>query len=273
MIDAGLCTESQYHAGEVELIDRMARVYESSETHHEVQLLTPVKTNQWDIADYSHLCVSPAGKKAKEEFELFCAYKSPQCLPDVEPKKVLGAIGDDGQYKEPILSLGPVLKRGKNLPSGKNHADYVDGKGYYNIVQFLEDHEKYFPGLFQVGVGQLSPHITTEVDCECLFSQAGHLSDPTRASTKIRTFERLVIAKHRLQRIYCCPKKVLDLFMERFKSKNFDEGEDRDDLAFLQVEKQVYLDLFPHNKGIFGEEEEDDEAASNKKNTITINCL
>ena len=44
----------------------------------------------------------------------------------------------------------------------------------------------HFPAIYHVGVGQLCPHISTEVDCESLFSQAGFLADERRASTNFR---------------------------------------------------------------------------------------
>ena len=39
-----------------------------------------------------------------------------------------------------------------------------------NIKQLLSDVEQDFPNLSVAVVGQLAPHITTEVDCESLFS-------------------------------------------------------------------------------------------------------
>ena len=47
------------------------------------------------------------------------------------------------------------------------------------------------------------------------------------------TFERLVIAKHRLSRIYCCPEKVKFEFLDRWKRKAWSDKEDRDDIAFF----------------------------------------
>ena len=162
---------------------------------------------------------------------------------------VLGAIDEYGQPRTPIISLGPVLKRGIDLPSGKNHADYIDKKGVYNIVQFQLDHEKLFPAVYNVGVGQLSSHLTAEVDCETLFSHAGNISDPLRSSTKVTTFERLVIAKHHMNQIYCCPKKVKKLYMKRMKEGGWEENEERDDQQFLNMERNIYKEMFPLNDG------------------------
>ena len=30
----------------------------------------------------------------------------------------------------PVIAIGPVTDQGKDLPSGKNHVDYIDEKGY-----------------------------------------------------------------------------------------------------------------------------------------------
>jgi len=76
-----------------------------------------------------------------------------------------------------------VISKGENLLSGKNYADYIDKKGNYNIVKYFQDHNRTFPGLSKVFIGTLAPHITTEVDCESLFSQAGHAAHPNHNRT------------------------------------------------------------------------------------------
>ena len=54
-----------------------------------------------------------------------------------------GAYDDEGHLrKDPILCIGPVLERGKGLPSGKNLADYIDKKGYFNLVKYAQDHSQ-----------------------------------------------------------------------------------------------------------------------------------
>ncbi|KAL7474787.1 hypothetical protein ACHAW6_000739 [Cyclotella cf. meneghiniana] len=121
----------------------------------------------------------------------------------MKPIKVLGAIDDVGDPRETVYEIGLVIKLGKNLNNrSRNHADYVDERGY-DIVCYLTDFADRFPSLYHVCIGQLSPHISTEVDCESLFSQAGCMSHPRRAHTNIRTNEWLMIGKHCLQRIYC----------------------------------------------------------------------
>ena len=87
-------------------------------------------------------------------------------------------------------------------------------------------------------LGQLAHYITTEVDCESLFSQAGHLSNPNRNRTVAETFERLVMLKHRLSRIYCEKESVKREFIHRMSNDLFSEEEDRDDLEFWEKQKR-----------------------------------
>ena len=79
----------------------------------------------------------------------------------------------------------------------------------------LEYHKEISPGIGNVVVGQYEPYISNEVDCESLFNQSGCIYQPKRSNTNIRTFERLVISKHRLQRIFCDPKKVEKFYLKR----------------------------------------------------------
>ena len=116
-------------------------------------------------------------------------------------------------------------------------------------------------GTANVILGQLSPHITTEVDCESLFSQAGHAAQPNRNKTTAETFERQVIAKHRLARIYCDPVAVKKEFMERHKKGKWNANEDWDDLAFWESQKKEYLQQNPNHRGMFEELETEANAA------------
>ena len=81
-------------------------------------------------------------------------------------------------------------------------------------------------------------------------SQSGHLLHPKRSCTKIRTFERLIISKHCLELIYCDPGKVKELFLKRNKTNEWNENEERDRKSFLEVEKKIYLQMFPHNTAV-----------------------
>ena len=121
-----------------------------------------------------------------------------------------------------------------------------------------------FPLMSKVVTAKFAPHISTstEVECESLFSEARHLSNPLHSRTTIFTFECLVIAKHHLQRIYCCNKQVHKKYMQTLKGKDWGEKEDREDFLFLREEEKVYLDIVPYNVNIFDgdNESKDDES-------------
>ena len=91
---------------------------------------------------------------------------------------MLGAIDGWGHQKEPVYAIVQVTYRVNNVIHGKNHADYVDFQVFYNIMRYLQDLKEYSPALYHVGVGQFYPNITTEVDCESMFSQEGFIYEP-----------------------------------------------------------------------------------------------
>ena len=111
--------------------------------------------------------------------------------------KKLETYDDNGKPKVvPTYFIGVVANRGSDLPMGKNHSDYVNTNGKYDIVEFITDHCKDLKYLYNVAVGKLAPPITTEVDCEYLFTMAFHISHQKHSRTTVETFEILVIAKH-----------------------------------------------------------------------------
>jgi hypothetical protein len=99
-----------------------------------------------------------------------------------------------------------------------------------------------------------------------------YLADPRRARTDCRFYERLVITKHRLHRIYCHKPSVKDLFIKRWKSGDWKENIDRDDTQFLELEREIFQNDFPlYYADLFDdeddEEEEEDENNNEDKHT------
>ena len=43
----------------------------------------------------------------------------------------------NGNPQDTVITIGPVIKRGMNFPYGKNHAEYIEKHGYYEIVEML----------------------------------------------------------------------------------------------------------------------------------------
>jgi len=148
----------------------------------------------------------------------------------------------------------------------------MDEKGGYDIVRYLNDFSDRFPALSHVGIGQICPHITTKVDCESLFSTAGFMSHPRRGRTGIRTYERLVMGKHSLQRIYCHIPSVYRLYMERHNKGDWDETENREDERFLEVEREIWEEMHPNlelddESDEEAEEEEEEDGESDSQNS------
>ena len=81
-----------------------------------------------------------------------------------------------------------------------------------------------------------------------------HFDCTKRCNTAVRHYERLVVAKHRLGRIFCSPEAVHRLFMQRFNDNSWDENEARDDKEFLQIEKEICLESAPSLAEEFKEE-------------------
>lgn len=125
----------------------------------------------------------------------------------------LGSVAANGDPRDhAVYSIGPVIKGGANLLSVHNHAKYIIKSGHYNLVKYLEEHLEDFLAIHEIGVGQICPHISTEVDCESLLSQAGFVADPRCSKMKVCLYESLVETKHCLGRIYCHVPDVKELY-------------------------------------------------------------
>ena len=89
----------------------------------------------------------------------------------------MGAVGPSGQPTDPIYSFGRVTQKGSDYRSGRNLADFIDDQGHFGLIAFFVAHKRELPALNSIVIGQLAPHISTEVDCESLFREAGYLAD------------------------------------------------------------------------------------------------
>mmetsp|Transcript_18825 Transcript_18825/g.30431 ORF Transcript_18825/g.30431 Transcript_18825/m.30431 type:complete len:88 (-) Transcript_18825:173-436(-) len=64
--------------------------------------------------------------------------------------------------------------------------------------------------------------------------------------------------------IYVPPVKVQNLFLQRWRDTSWDEREEQDDKEFLEIEKEIYLKLFPNMTEPIKSEEEIEEETNNK---------
>ena len=87
----------------------------------------------------------------------------------------------------------------------------------------FEDVKIEFRSLSYVYIGQLAGRVPTEVGCETLFSVSGQLNCSRRMSMFVRLYERLVIGKHRMSRIYVLSGNVKKRYLQRYIANNLDE--------------------------------------------------
>ena len=68
-------------------------------------------------------------------------------------------MDDQGQPKEPVYQLGPVVRRGANfydkiLDNGEklvlNHADFISSDGVFDICSFFDACKSLYPGIANV---------------------------------------------------------------------------------------------------------------------------
>ena len=118
--------------------------------------------------------------------------------------------------------VGKVAKEGKDLPSGKNLAPYLDLNGRMKLLSFHSDHKKMFPMVFSLMQKEASRHVV-EVGCERLFGLAGYVSSPRRTRLNVRTYERLAMLSMIMQTLYIDPEWVATEYLCRSKDGSWDE--------------------------------------------------
>eukprot|EP00804_Cyclotella_cryptica_P019955 CCRYP_007840-RA/>CCRYP_007840-RA protein AED:0.04 eAED:0.11 QI:0/0/0/0.66/1/1/3/0/292 len=244
MIASGLCIEKQYDSGRKELIKCIAHFLEGPTAMNEVTITSKGMYHQFtewssEESDDNAISVSPAMELAQKEFETFEKYSKTRFLPVMEKTKTLGTYDDTGNpKKEPILWIGKVICKGADLPLEGIVLITLMQKANMILPSTCRTTKKFSLG--QAVTGTLAPHITTEVDCESLFSQAGHAAHPNHNRTVAETLEPLVMGKHRLLRIYCSQNKIKKEFLERWKKTAWSKKEDRDNVEFWEQQKEEY---------------------------------
>ena len=122
--------------------------------------------------------------------------------------------------------------------------------------RLFEDVQIEFRSLSYVYIGQLAGRVPTEVGCETLFSVSGQLNCSRRMSMFVRLYERLVIGKHRMSRIYVSSGNVKKRYLQRHIANNWDEDEERDSREYLEQEREIWQEGNPRNAAAMAEEDE-----------------
>jgi hypothetical protein len=130
--------------------------------------------------------------KAVTEFKLFGNYKQKKSSPILDLSKSSFLSGEDSQGKAYEIAVIPVLSRGKDLPSCKNIADYIDCWGRMDVAKFALDHCTQFPTLW-ILVQKEAAMKSVEVRCEQFFNLSGNVSALKRTRLSVRTYKCLAM--------------------------------------------------------------------------------
>jgi hypothetical protein len=153
--------------------------------------------------------------RANDEFIAFEKLKRKKYLPVLAKPEHGGLVGEyNGKVKE--LWVGKVVEKGKNLPSKKNLADYIDERGRIQLIALFRDHRKSFPTLWLLVQKEASRRVT-EVGCERFFALAGYVSAPRRTRLGVRNYERLAMLSSIVQSLYIDPDWVAAEYLRRCK--------------------------------------------------------
>jgi hypothetical protein len=184
--------------------------------------------------------------RAVEEFTAFERFKKKRYLPTM---KLTGQGCLKGSFggKDQVLFVGPFVSYGKDLPSNKNIANYIDKNGRMDLLEFFEDHQKLSPTLWILAQRVASIRVV-EVGCERFFAISGYVSAPRRSRLDVRNYERLAMLSTIIRKIYVDPKMVAAEYLKRCRLKQWKREDDEDALKCwnLEVKIESELDNKPH---------------------------
>ena len=127
-----------------------------------------------------------------------------------------GSLSGGGEFavenQRKAIWVAPVAKKGKDLFSGKNLADYIDERGRMQMLKLFGDHQKPFPTLWILVQKEASRRLV-EVGCERLFGLSGYVSSPCRTRLGVRNYERLAMLSSIVQNVYVDTKWVAEEYL------------------------------------------------------------
>ena len=166
----------------------------------------------------------------------FEKYKMQCFIPKVKHGRCLK--NEDSKGRLIKLGIGAVEKRGENLPSGNNIADYLDHKGRMNLLQFFKEHQSSFPNLFIIVQREASRGVV-EVGCERFFGQSGYISNPRRTRLGVRNYERIPMLSDLLRVIYIDPELVAKEYLARCKRGAWKKENTMESLKCFNLERMI----------------------------------
>lgn len=141
-----------------------------------------------------------------------------------------------------MISVGPVRRKGRDLPSGKNLADYIDPNGRMDCLQFAVDHAKIFATI-SIRIQCEESRKTAEVGCERFFNLSGYISAEKRTKLGVRTYERLAMLSAILPKIYIDRAWVAKEYLKRCKEGAWKKELDEEALKCWNLERIIEAEL------------------------------
>ena len=83
----------------------------------------------------------------------------------------------------------------------------------------------------------------------------GYKSEARHMNSLCETYERLVIASHRMHQFHVRDQVIIDAYLERVRDVDWDNMENRDDEAFLDLEDELWAKMYPEQADIIEAQE------------------
>ena len=239
VVDSGLMSSSQYIRARRYLVSLMQTILDRKSPANRVVDAMDDSDEPDSEDDELPEQINTNHDRAVLELEHFESYKMMKYHPEVANSNARVLKGDQRD-----IIVGPVLECGRDLPSGKNLADYVDCDcGRIDLVKLFEDHSKYWPTLWLVV--QMYAHCrVVEVGCERFFSMSGYTSNPRRARLDVRSYERIAMLSHILRNIYIDDKLVAEEYSRRAKSGAWKKENMEEALKCWNLERILEAETF-----------------------------
>ncbi len=177
------------------------------------------------------------------EFKLFENYKRKTYRPILDHSKSSFLSGKDSQGKAYEIAVGPVLSRGKDCPSCKNIADYIDCWGRMDVTRFALDHCTQFPTLW-ILVQKEAAMKSVEVRCKQFFNLSGYVSAPKRTRLGVRTYKRFAMLALILPNVYVDKEWVANEYLRRCKCGAWKEKNTVEALKCWNLECIIDAEMF-----------------------------
>jgi hypothetical protein len=241
LVQANVMTEEQYLKAETALVKRLQAM---RETESGLRSLVPKQGPGSDgsedtLDDEYDAPISSEHQAAHTEWMQYCSLVK-------HSKKFPKKFKKEGLLKIGRITFGIVEEKGDDIDANHpfrrcNLADFIDKKGYFNLVQFIGYNQKSFPFIYKLACC-LAAMRMNEVGCERFFSIAGYVSNARRTRLKVRHYEAMAMLKRNMQQIFIDEDWVVQQYQKLEKSKEWDEIETANDQMVQRLEAELYAD-------------------------------